>query len=374
MFLGALLHAGLDENALRTELAKLSLEDVSIEVRDGASQSIRCKLVSISQKRRQELRTLPNLLTILNSADLHPEIQQTSAAVFQALAEAEARVHGIPVEIVHFHEIGALDTIIDVVGVVIGLHLLGISRIVSSPLPLGRGFVQCDHGRLPLPAPAVCELLRDVPTYGVDIQQELVTPTGAALAVTLADEFGVYPAMTLNATGYGGGTHVLPNNQPNLLRLCIGKEHTVTELQEVTIIETRLDDWNPEGFPFLCDILLKNGALDVNLTPCQGKKGRPGFHLQVMAPPALQHALQDMILSQSTAIGLRYRKEQRRTLPRESVSVPTKWGEVKAKKVITPRGTVLYPEYEACKETALSNKISLDEVYRAIYTSNKDTK
>ncbi|WP_228723265.1 nickel pincer cofactor biosynthesis protein LarC [Desulfosediminicola flagellatus] len=372
MFLGALLHAGLDEEMLRTELAKLKLEDATIEVCDSSNQSIGCKKVTISQKRRQALRTLPNLIAILDSSDLNPEVKQTSAAVFKALAEAEAKVHGISVEKVHFHEIGALDTIFDVVGVVIGLHLLNISRVICSPLPLGRGFVQCDHGRLPLPAPAVCELIQNIPSYGVDIDQELVTPTGAALAITLADEFGTFPAMTVMATGYGAGSHELPNKQPNLLRLCIGTEHDVKEAQEVTVIETRLDDWNPEGFPFLCDLLLKNGALDVSLTPCQGKKGRPGFHLQVIAPAVAQQGQQELLLSQTTAIGLRYRKEQRRTLPRESVTVPTKWGDVKAKSVVTPRGTVIYPEYESCKETALINNISLDEVYRAIYAFSEE--
>lgn len=372
MFLGALLHTGLDENILRTELAKLRLADASLVIDDSSSQSISCKKVTISQTRRQDLRTLPKLLSILDRSDLHPTIKQNSAAVFQTLAEAEAKVHGIPVDRVHFHEIGALDTIYDVVGVVIGLHHLGISRLVCSPLPLGRGFVQCDHGRLPLPAPAVCEILQNYPSYGVDIQQELVTPTGAALAVTLADNFGDFPAMTLISTGYGAGNHELPNKQPNLLRLCLGHEHDVEEEQKVAVIETRLDDWSPEGFPYLCDMLLENGALDVNLTPCQGKKGRPGFHLQVIAPFAAQQILQDLILSETTAIGLRFRKEKRKTLPRESVTVPTKWGNLEAKKVITPRGTVIYPEYEACKETAIINKISLDEVYRAIYAFNED--
>lgn len=367
MLLGALLHAGLGEDTLRQELAKLDLADAVLELQTTSCQAIGCIRVTISDKQRQELRTLPTIRKILDNSDLAPAIRTKSLAVFQALAEAEAKVHDIPVDRVHFHEIGALDTIFDVVGTVIGLHHLGISRLVVSPLPLGNGFVQCAHGRLPLPAPAVCELLHDVPTYGVDIQKELVTPTGAALAKVLADDFGPMPAMSITATGYGAGTQILPRQQPNLLRLLIGNGTHIDEAQVVTVMETHLDDWNPEFFPYLCDLLLGRGALDVSLSACQGKKGRPGFHLQVICKPADSTMVQDTILSETTAIGLRYRQEQRRTLPREMVCIPTPWGDISAKKVSTPRGPVIYPEYEACRKTALENALSLDEVYRAVY-------
>lgn len=273
MFLGALLHAGLDEELLRQELSKLNLADAILETNHTSRQSIGCIKVSISDKRRQELRTLPAIQKILQHSTLPSTICEKSLTVFQALAEAEAKVHGIPVEKVHFHEIGALDTIFDVVGTVIGLHYLDISRLIVSPLPLGSGFVQCAHGRLPLPAPATCELLRDIPTYGVEVQSELVTPTGAALVKVLADDFGSMPSMSITSTGYGAGTHMLPNEQPNLLRLIVGKSEAASEAQRVTIVETRLDDWNPESFPYVCDLLLKHGALDVSLSNCQGKKG-----------------------------------------------------------------------------------------------------
>lgn len=367
MLLGALLHAGLDENLLREELSKLNLTDARLDTLLTSCQSIGCIKVTISDKRRQELRTLPAIQQILDSSNLAVAIRTRSLAVFQALAEAEAQVHGIPVDRVHFHEIGALDTIFDVVGTVIGLHHLGISRLIFSPLPLGSGFVQCAHGRLPLPAPATCKLLQNVPTYGVDIQKELVTPTGAALAKVLADNFGLMPAMSITAIGYGAGTHVLPNEQPNILRLIIGKADTVSEAQLVTIVETRLDDWNPEYFPYLCDLLIERGALDVSLSPCQGKKGRPGFNLQVICKVVDDTVIQDTILSETTAIGLRYRQEKRRTLARETVDIATPWGVIPAKKVKTPRGVVVYPEFEACKKTAVQFSVSLDEVYRAVY-------
>jgi uncharacterized protein (TIGR00299 family) protein len=367
MLLGALLHAGLDENLLRAELQKLGLKDLVLEITSSSRQSISCKHVAISQVRRQDLRTLPAIIKILDQSDLDPTICKKSAAIFKVLAEAEAKVHGISIDDVHFHEIGALDTIIDIVGAVIGFHHLGITKLISSPLPLGNGFVHCAHGKLPLPAPAVCELLQGVPSYGVDIQQELVTPTGAALISALADEFGSMPPMTINATGYGAGSHILPNNQPNLLRLLVGTPRETIEAQTVIVIETRMDDWNPEGFQHLCDLLLSSGALDVSLSTCQGKKGRPGFNLQVICNPANSDILQNVLLSETTAIGLRYREERRKTLAREIITVPTPWGNILAKKVATPRGPVIYPEYEECRRTATEHKISLDEVYRAVY-------
>lgn len=369
MLLGALLHAGLSEELLREELAKLHLAEANLTIERTSRQSIGCVKVTISDKRRQELRTLPDIQEILERSALTEIIVSRSLAVFQALAEAEARVHAIPADRVHFHEIGALDTIFDVVGTVIGLHHLGISRLIASPLPLGGGFVQCAHGLLPLPAPATCELLAGVPTYGVPLQQELVTPTGAALLKVLADGFGPIPPMTITTTGYGAGTHALPDNQPNLLRLLVGRSVQVAEAQLVIVLETRLDDWSPESFPHLCELLLTRGALDVSLSGCQGKKGRPGFHLQVICHPADSLNLQDSILAETTAIGLRFRQEQRRTLPRQTVQVDTPWGMLDAKKVVTPRGEVIYPEYEECRKIALAHSLSLDEIYRAIYSS-----
>jgi len=369
MLLGALLHAGLDENLLKRELAKLDIPDAHLEIGRTTSQSIGCIKVKISETRRQELRTLPQIQDLLLHSDLDPAIKERSHAIFVALAEAEAKVHDIPVNQVHFHEIGALDTIFDVVGTVIGLHHLGISRLIVSPLPLGGGFVKCAHGLLPLPAPATCELLKGVPTYGVELQKELVTPTGAALIKVLANDYGPLPPMTIAATGYGSGSQILPNNQPNLLRLIIGTSQAVEEAQTVAVIETRLDDWNPELFPYLCDILLTRGALDVSLTACQGKKGRPGFHLQVICKTTDGIPIQDMILSETTAIGLRFRQESRRTLPRQTVQVNTPWGGVTAKKVSTPRGEVIYPEYEECRKIALEHACSIDSVYRAVYAA-----
>ena len=365
MFLAALLDAGLDENILRLELEKLDIGSFDLSITTTRLSGIKATKVEISASADQQFRNLATILDILQSSDLEPIIIDKARTVFQNLAHAEAKVHGLPMDTIHFHEVGAIDTILDVVGVIFGLHYLGIERLISSPLPWGHGFVNCAHGRLPLPAPAVCELLRGVPVYAVDMTQELVTPTGAALLTTLSQSFGPLPDMTIDITGYGAGSHILTNQQPNLLRLIIGQE--TQKAQTVEIIETHLDDWNSEGFPYLCDLLLKQGALDVSLTPMLMKKGRPGQQLRVICHPAHGLQLKQTILSETTAIGLRFRTEARLTLEREQVTVDTQWGKVVAKKVQTPAGPVIYPEYEACKQIAESAQVPLQQVYREVY-------
>lgn len=364
MFLAALLAAGLDENILRLELQKLDIGPFELVISHPNASGIQATKIAIGAKADQQFRNLPTILHILQASGLASGIIDQASAVFKTLAAAEAKVHGLPVDQIHFHEIGAIDTIIDVVGVVIGLHQLGIKRLVSSPLPWSRGFINCAHGRLPLPAPAVCELLAGVPVYAVDLQQELVTPTGAALLTTLSHGFGALPAMTIDRIGYGSGHHVLVNQQPNLLRLIIGQEQQGCE--SVEVIETHLDDWNSEGFPYLCELLLSQGALDVSLTAMLMKKGRPGLQLRVICYPAHALPLKEIILSETTAIGLRFRTESRLTLEREQVLVETQWGRISAKKVQTPAGTMIYPEYEACRRIAESAHIPLQLVYQAV--------
>jgi len=366
MLLGALIHAGLDRRHLADELGKLRLPGLDMQITDKTIHSIGCVQVKVNSKRRQELRTLPPILALLQDSDLDASVVDRASAVFRALAKAEAKVHNIAVEQVHFHEVGALDTLVDIVGCVFGLQQMGIRRLISSPLPTGHGFVECAHGLLPLPAPAVCELLQGIPTYGVNLRQELVTPTGAALIATLADTFGPLPPLTITATGYGSGCHVLSNGQPNLLRLIIGDAVDVMENQAVEVIETNLDDWSPEGFPHLTELLFALGAVDVTLTPVHMKKGRPGFTLQVISPPAMAHPLKQTILTHTTAIGLRFRREERQTLPRQIVTVTTRWGEIKGKKVLTPAGWVVHPEYEECRKVALRYDVSLSEVYNEV--------
>lgn len=366
MFLGALLHCGMPEDFFRAEIDKLGLDGFNISISPANSHGIGCCKIEIQNNLQQQFRHLSSITKIIEESSLDPLIIDKSLLIFKEIARAEAKVHQIDIEKVHFHEVGALDTIIDVVGVVAGLHYLGITNLYCSPLPSPRGFVICDHGKLPLPAPAVCEILRGIPCYGVDIDKELVTPTGAALIKVLAKDFGPMPPLRIQANGYGIGSHILPDNQPNLFRIITGLPENTAEEQQVEVITTNLDDWNPEGFPYLCELLFVKGALDVSLTSILMKKGRPGFTLKVISPLTLSLDLRQLILSETTAIGLRFRKENRQTLPRRIIDVSTPWGNIKAKKIIIGNDQVIYPEYEDCRRVAKQHKVPLHFVYDAV--------
>ncbi len=371
MLLGAFLHASLPEDLLVAELTKIPNLDFDLKVTNDIRSGIGCKQLSVHSSSNQQFRHLENILELLQKSTLSTSIQKKAGCIFTRLAEAEANVHNVDIAKIHFHEVGAVDTIVDIVGALIALDYFGITEISCSPLPMGRGFVKCDHGNLPLPAPAVCELLRDIPVYGVEQDKELVTPTGAVLATQLADNFGLMPTMTVKNTGYGAGNNILNNEQPNLLRLLIGKKKVVEETQTVEIIECNLDDWNTEMFPYLSELLFNANALDVSLTPLLMKKGRPGQRLQVICTPHNALPLKQIILAETSAIGLRFRQENRMTLPRKSVEVVTKWGKIKAKQIQKPDGKVIYPEYEECKKVAQSEKIPLERVYRAVIQAGK---
>jgi len=366
MFLGALIDAGLELDLLQAEFAKLDLEEFTIRFFKQQDKGISSTRLQIESGKPETIRTWKDIRTIIEQSRLHETIKEKSLRVFSCLAVAEAKIHDCPADEVHFHEIGGLDSIIDIIGSVIGLEVLGIDHLVTSPLPMPRGWVHCDHGLLPLPAPAVCEILKDVPIYGVNIEQELVTPTGAALVKSLSRDFGDFPSMRIKRTGYGAGSRKLPGDVPNLFRLVIGHERKVDESQEVEVIETNLDDWSPESYPHLCEQLFSLGALDVSLTPIHMKKGRPGFLLQVISDPARSLEIKQCIFTETTSIGLRLRREKRMTLPREKGTVKTKWGPVQVKRVETPAGYVLYPEYEDCRRMALENKVPLKYVYAAV--------
>lgn len=363
MFLGALLHLGVPLEMLRSQLSLLKLRDWDITAEPTLISGIGCIKVNVKDSQNQQLRHLSAIKEILLNSDLEKAVASLSIEVFEEIARAEAKVHDIDIERVHFHEVGAIDTIIDIVGVISGLHYLGIGKISCAPVPVPRGFVKCAHGTLPLPAPAVCEILQGIPCYGVELQQELVTPTGAALLKVLASDFGPMPAMKISASGYGAGSHALANGQPNLFRLLLGSSEIVTEKQQVEIIETNLDDWSAEGFPYLCDRLFAQGALDVSLAPIQMKKGRPGYSLQVICGPQIALEIRNIIFSETTSIGIRYRKEFRHTLSREILVLETPWGPMKAKSAATPGGERVYPEYEECRRIAEKFDIPLMQVY-----------
>lgn len=370
MLLGALLDTGLPEAHLHKVVAALQLDGVTLDISRPVVQGFAATRVHVHIPHHDHThRHLAEITTLLARASLDPAVRTTALAVFTRLAKAEAAVHGTTPDRIHFHEVGAADALVDIVGTVAGLAWLGVDRLVCSPLPLANGWVNCAHGEIPLPAPAVCQLLAGVPVYGDNLCQELVTPTGAALVCELAAEFGPLPPMRLDSTGYGAGATERSDGRPNLLRLLLGQSFEAGEAQRIEVLETHLDDWNPEFWPYLSAQLMTAGALDVCLVPMHMKKGRPGFLLRVVAAPATCQQLIEMVFSETTAIGLRRRSEERVTLPREMVSVTTPWGELAAKRVLTPTGAVLSPEYEACRAVAEAHRVPLRTVYDAVRRS-----
>jgi len=366
MLLGALLHTGLPAEVLRTSLAGLQLPDWQLDIQHNTVSGLQACLVRVRSQEPPTHRHLHHIRDLLEQSTLPQAVSSRAVAVFTRLAEAEARVHGTTVDKIHFHEVGAVDAIVDIVGVVAGFHYLGIEHITCSPLPMPSGWVSCAHGSLPLPAPAVCELLKNIPVYGDSLAQELVTPTGAALVAELADGFGRMPPMTLEQTGYGAGTMQRKDGRPNILRLMIGRSTITAEVQQVEVIETNLDDWNPELWPYVSKKLMQAGGLDVSLVPIQMKKGRPGFLLRVISDPAHADRLKELILNETSSIGLRFHNMGRLTLPREIIEVATPWGPVQAKKVETAAGTRISPEYEDCRRLAEEQEIPLQKIYAAI--------
>ena len=367
MLLGALIDAGVPETFLQEQLAGLAVDGFSLTGHEQKTGALRATRLEITiNEAEQPHRSLADIRAILQQSSLSEPVREQALKIFTILAEAEAKVHDSDIETVHFHEVGGVDAIIDIVGAAIGLAYLGINKVYCSPLPMPHGWVKCAHGQLPLPAPAVCEILGNTPVYGVDFDREMVTPTGAALAKALSTDFGPMPPMKIKKTGYGAGKRKENNGQPNLLRLIIGEPQQVSEAQTVEVIETHLDDWSPEGFPYLSEQLFAADALDVALIPIQMKKGRPGFLLRVIADKATAFALKQIILTETSAIGLRFRDEQRITLTRRLGWVETGFGKIRTKLIETPAGTVLSPEYEDCKRIAQTDKVPLRKVYEAV--------
>ncbi len=362
MILAALIDAGAPLEEVRQTIDRLNLPGVELQVQPVRSYGIAAMraIVSVSQEQHTH-RHLHDIVSIIEKAQLPPSIRDTSLAAFQRLAEAESRVHGIPIEDVHFHEIGAVDTIVDIVGSVAAVAHIAAKRIVCSALNTGSGTVRCAHGRLPVPAPATAELIRGVPAYGSDIPFELLTPTGAALLTTLADDFGPLPPMTIERIGSGTGTH--DTGQPNLLRVFVGKSWTAQEepvshlsgleTDRVAVIETQIDDTTPECLAGVMEHVLAAGALDTVVLPAHMKKGRSGFWMQVLATPADLERFVRMLLTHTTTFGIRWRLENRIKLPREIRSIHTRFGPIRMK-IGWIDGNIVQaaPEYEDCRLAA----------------------
>ena len=326
-------------------------------------------------------RHLSDIFKLLDNSDLDAEVRDTAKHVFDRLAEAEAKVHNTTKTKVHLHEVSGIDSIVVIVGSVIGLAHLGVDAVYASPLSLGRGFVRCAHGLMPVPVPGTMELLKGVPIHQTDIPKELVTPTGAALITTLSEEFGVMPQMRLDRVGYGAGTRDL-EQRPNLLRLCLGEKtstsdsqtiHHHAETDSVDIIETNVDDMSPEITGYVTSQLFEHGALDVFLTPTFMKKGRPATQITVLCPTPHRDELIELLLTETTTFGVRLSSANRVKLRRDFTQVETQWGTIQAKRGYLNGALIkTIPEYEDCKRLAEQNSIPLRQVY-AEALSNLDS-
>lgn len=403
MILGSLLDLGLDVEALRSELAKLSLTGYSIEAKKvmkngftatkfdvltGACHEghahhhiIHDHTHNVHDYHCEHNRNLEDIIKMIEESHLASQVREKSIAIFRRLAEAEARIHGTVPEKVHFHEVGAVDAIVDIVGAVIGIHLLEADRIVVSPLPMGKGFVTCQHGTIPVPAPATMELLAGMQTYGSDHGGETVTPTGAAILSTLAGSCGAMPAMTVGRVGYGAGTRDF--GVPNLLRAIMGNEAVTgkpdaaqvlpgeafflqCDEDMVTELEANIDDMNPELYDYIFERLFAQGALDVFLVPVQMKKNRPANVIRVLCREKDLRELAVILFSETSTIGIRVSSWKRYCLKREVVLVTTEYGDIRVKKAFLNGNAVNYaPEYDDCREKAKLFKIPLKRVYQA---------
>jgi len=369
MVLGALVDAGANLREIERELRKLKLEGWSISAEKVRRRAIFATQVKVEASEQRHHRGLAAILRLIDEAGLAPRAGERARKIFTRLGQAEAQVHQMPIEEVHFHEVGAVDSIVDIVGAAIGFELLGLDEFACSALDVGAGQVKTAHGVLPVPAPATAELLRGAPTFSSGILRELVTPTGAAIASTLAARYAEMPRMTLRAVGYGAGAADLAE-KPNVLRLMIG-EREASEPGEywgapVTVIETNVDDMSPQIYGYFAERALAAGALDVFSTAAQMKKNRPGLLVTILSEPEKAAALIDLAFRETTTIGVRAYEVRRKTLEREVVTVETEFGKVQVK-ASRMNGSLLNaaPEYEDCQRIAAERGVPLKQVMAA---------
>jgi len=365
MLLGAMLDAGLDAERFRAEIAKLGIDGVEVQAEKAVRRGITGTDVKVVTGHDHAHRHLSTIEKIIDASTIDDAAKETAKKIFQRLGEAEAAVHGIAIEKVHFHEVGAVDAIVDICGAAIGLAMLGVEKLYCSPLNLGSGTVKAAHGVMPVPAPATARLVKGLPTYSDGPTTELTTPTGAAIVSTLCESFGPMPAMAIESIGYGAGDKDFPD-RANMLRLVIGESSSAPEATEISVIEANIDDMSPEWAGYARTRLLEEGALDVTLTPSFMKKDRPGYVLTVLAKPADRDRLGDVLFAETTTLGIRYYAAQRRVLDRDSVAVSTPYGEVRVK-VASDAGQVrnFAPEFDDCRRLAEEKKVPLKQVWHA---------
>jgi len=405
MIIGAQLDLGVDLESLRQQLASLKLENYEISSRGVQRCGIIASKFDVEvDETRQPARTLADIRSIIVGSSVSTRVKGLSIAVFEQLAESESRVHGTTPDKIHFHEVGAVDSIIDVVGAMIGFEALGVDRFFCSSLRLGSGSVETEHGRLPIPAPATADLLRDLPVYAGEQEGEFVTPTGAAIVATLCERFGPMPHMRVNRVGYGAGSRN-PDEFPNALRLMVGEleevdmvdslggtrsyvepadvspsqsgsegqiKATAASAETIVVIETNIDDMNPQVYGFVMERVFALGALDVFMTPVQMKKDRPGVLLTALAKPESLDAIIELLLAETTTLGVRYHEAKRRILERTVVTVDTEFGSIRIKVARDGARTLHFqPEYEDCERAARAANAPFLKVHAAAVAAYK---
>lgn len=359
MILGALVDAGCDKEKLIEQIASLGVANYEIGFDTTIRSGISATYARVRTAHEHTHRHLRDILKIISDSKLSDAVKNRASKIFTRLAEAEAHVHNEPIERIHFHEVGAIDAIIDVVGACIGFELLGIERFACSALHVGSGIIEMAHGRFPIPPPAVAELLKDAPVYATEMTGEFVTPTGAAIISAVCDEYGALPAMKIQSTGYGAGTREY-ERFPNVLRVIIGEDattqnaatnNTETNDEELLMIETNIDDASPQILGYVMEQALSAGALDCYFTPVQMKKNRPGVLVSILCKPAMRDALCELLFSETTTLGVRLTMVQRRALAREIVPVETAYGAIDIKVARAADGQIksAMPEYEQCR-------------------------
>jgi len=368
MILGALIDLGVPVEWLDTQLKRLPLTGFTLDVHSVYRHGIRGTKVTVKIQNDVPVRAFADIRRMLQESPLPPDVQGSSMKIFDRIAAAESFLHGCPKDQVHFHELGAVDALVDVVGACLGLDYLGLRKIVASRIPLGTGWIDCAHGRLPVPAPATLEILKGVPVHQTEIPRELTTPTGAAVIATLSEGFTRMPDMVVEKIGYGAGTRDL-KEMPNLLRVVVGRPSPPLEgtAEHIVVAECAVDDMNPEIFGHLMERLFESGALDVYWIPVFMKKNRPGTLIQVLCKEKEREAVLRCLLSESTTLGVRFSEVPRWTLPREPVTVETIYGPLPAKRIREPDGKWrIVPEYETCRKIAKERGIPLRDVYSAV--------
>ena len=375
MILAALIDAGMPAKKLEEMLDGLQLDEFELKTSSINKNGFQATKVDILVGKQPPERHLKEILEVIQNSSLPEAIQDRATKIFQKIGAVEAGIHNKPVDQIHLHELGGTDTIVDVTGALLALDYLGVSHIYASPIPLGSGFIKGAHGQIPLPAPATMGLLEGLPVRSTEIKAELITPTGAALLAELVEDFSPPPEMKVEAVGYGAGTRDLPI--PNLLRVMIGEtaETGNQNREQLILLESNLDDLNPEIYPYVMESLFNAGALDVCLVPVQMKKNRPGTQIQVLVEVQKAEEMREILFQETSTLGIRQTQIDRYSLPRNIQEVSTSFGIVRIK--VAGEGTKFQkasPEYEDCQKLARENNIPLQQVYqeavKAYYEQN----